>query len=774
MGIPLIGGLLDGGSNGNKAREEEERRKAEEAAREAEEAAEERRAAEAEAAEERQAQMDEAAESRRESSLGSFERRQVREDDRGAPIQRRALESIATQRDEPQTPVTPQFQMSIPEDEIRFQANVDIPDDEIRFTPNAPAEQPDPYQRVLDASAPYQQGAAGGRAVNFDALDAQQDAADVASASQARANLGGGGAPPPVTPQPQSGTVAPQQTTPMGSPASGPAQPPGAQESPSSPLAPPAPPAAAPLPDQQRAADARQQTVQPQGSRLPPDIRTAAMPQSSAGTQQALDTSSEDEARTALRRERILKALGYITKIGLGAGALALDARGGSPAAAQFMAGAGGMVGNAMINSSPTQQQARITQARGVDEQRARGAEDLDLRRITQAAQERRAQMLEAQQAQRLDLESRRVGAMEEGIGLRAEQVGAQAEAARALAAQRTAQGDIARTEAEAAQMARDPESPVSRQAQQELRALMERVPEDERISDEEIGALSADAATTLYNQVARRYGLRTRQTQRRSGEGGGPRAEGLGPTRSFRDFAQREYPQLQGMSEAEREAAVTQAWSQLSSAERRAYVGGSAMSDTREDDERVARANNLPGWRWRNGDVPPDAVTLRAGQDASEGAASATANLGDMLRIAGQIGAGDRALTAIGESEIGAQYQAARNAFIGSLPALRNTGVINEGEYERFRREFPDVTDLRSAGAIRNQIQAAQQVIGRGYRLKMQALGWEPDSGGGGERRGGGGGQTFRVRTPRGIAVRPDTPEERARAERAGFEVLR
>lgn len=758
MGIPLIGGLIDGGSSGNKQREEEERRKAEEAAREAEEAAEERRAAEAEAAEERQAQMDEAASERRESSLGSFERRPVREDERGAPIQRRALESIASQRDE------------APEDDMRFTPTARVLEDEIQVTPDRPEPQPDPYARVLAASAPYQQGASGSRAVDFDALDAQQDAADVASASQARANLGGAPPPPPVTPQPQSGTVAPQQTTPMGSPASGPAQPPGAP-APSSPLA-PAPPVAAPLPEQQRAADARQQTVQPQGSRLPPDIRTAAMPQPSAGTQRTPDTSSEDEARTALRRERILKALGYITKIGLGAGALALDARGGSPAAAQFMAGAGGMVGNAMINGSPTQQQARITQARGVDEQRARGAEDLDLRRITQAAQERRAQMLEAQQAQRLDLESRRVGAMEEGLGLRAQQVDAQAEAARALAAQRTAQGDIARTEAEAAQMARDPESPVSRQAQQELRALMERVPEDERISDEEIGALSADAATTLYNQVARRYGLRTRQTQRRSGEGGAPRAEGLGPTRSFRDFAQREYPQLQGMSEAEREAAITQAWSQLSAAERRAYVGGSAMSDTREDDERVARANNLPGWRWRNGEVPPDAVTLRQGADASEGAAAARANLGDMLSIVGQMGTGERALTLLGESEVGAQYQAARNAFIGSLPLLRNTGVINEGEYERFRREFPDVTDLRSAGAIRNNITAAQQVISRGYTLKMQALGWEPDQGGS-EARGGGGGGQVQFRTPDGRTMRTSNPRAIERARAAGWEEL-
>ena len=761
------------------AMSDREMRAAEEARRkaEAEDEAEERAARMEAEAEERQAALEAAAEARRQSAAEGFERRPVREDERGAPVlnrERAALESIAS---EPERDDVPAFTMTIPEDEIR--TTVNIPEDEIRFTPNPPPAAPmavqpqpeaDPYERVLAASARFQQQPApGGRTVDFAALDAQDDAANMASAQQAQAGL----AQPPPTTAPAPAPVA--------SPAG-----PGAALAPSSSPSLGQPPAT-PLPQQQARADAEQRAQEPAGSRIPLDVRTAAMPSLRDDSEPALRASTmpapgaaapaaaaagpganETQAQEALRAERAMKIFGMLTKLGLGLGGAALQARGGSPVAAMLMARGGGAVGNALMGASPTQQQARISQARGQDEARVRADEDLDLRRVAQSAQERRQAMLDAQQEERLGLEGRRVSAMEEGLGLRAEQTAAQAEAARALAAQRQSQGEISRMEADEARMSRDPESPVSRQAQSELRALMSRVPEDERISDEEIGALSASAADTLYNQVARRYGLRTRETRRGGGGGGGGgAADALGPTRSFREFAAREYPQLDGMDEAAREAMVSQAWSQLSSAERRAYIGGSAMSDTREDDERVARANNIPGWRWRDSAAPPDSVTLRAGQDAAEGAAAARENLTQMLDISARVTTSDRLAGVIGESQLVADYQAARNAFIGSLPALRNTGVINEGEYQRFAREFPDVVSIRTVGNIRNNVTSAQTTIGRGYRIKMQSLGFEPDEGSGGSRPAA----VTRFRDPDGNEYRLSDPRAIARARAAGWE---
>ena len=769
MGIPLIGGLIDGGSSGEKKRQEEERRKAEEAAREAEEAAEERRAAEAEAAEERQAELEAAAEERRESSLGAFERRQVREDERGAPIQRRALESIASQRDE--TPETPRFQMTIPEDEVRFTPTARVLEDEIQVTPNRPEPQADPYARVLAASAPYQQGASGGRAVDFDALDAQQDAADAASASQARANLGGAPAPMraglPGAPQPQSGTVAPPQTTPT-PPASGPAQPPGVQGSPSSPLAPPAPPAAAPLPQQQRAVDARQQTIAPQGSRLPPDVRTAAMPQPSAGTQRARDTSSEDEARTALRRERILTALGYITKLGLGAGALALDARGGSPAAAQFMAGAGGMVGNAMIGASPTQQQARVTQARGVDEQRARTAEDLDLRRITQAAQERRAQMLEAQQAQRLDIESRRVGAMEEGLGLRAEQTQAQAEAARALAAERASRGTRQTEEAALDAARRDPGSEVSRQAQRELRVTMQAVPEAERIPDEEIDMLSGEAAEMLNGQFARRFGLRTRAAQR--GGGGGMGGAPMSAAESRAALVER------GLDPALADSLPPRELARLLRTEAQRSLREGITAEGREI---------LPGVFSRMEMTNGEVAKLRDGFASMR---DGMLSLNRMSDIAAQFGGASARISPQARAAITPELTLLRSM----VAQMGNTGVIQPSEVPTINAALPNPGDLEQMtfGSFDSRLSQWQRIVSDRARSALETRGVDgpqvdralralrvgfaaADRGEGAAPRRTGS-RTIRVTNPetgRSI-IRPDTPEERARAEQRDFDV--
>jgi hypothetical protein len=309
----------------------------------------------------------------------------------------------------------------------------------------------------------------------------------------------------------------------------------------------------------------------------------------------------------------------------------------------------------------------------------------------------------------------------------------------------------------------------MSRTAQAQIRDLREANPRTVPLSDEQIDGLSWRDAQRWLNAGSTAAG-RGRGGAGGGGGGGSSSAE-LGPTRSFREFAGREYPELAGLSAEERDAAISQAWSQLSGAERRAYIGGSAMSDTREDDERTARANNIPGWRWRDSSVPPDTVTIRDAQDAAEGSAAARENLAQMLDISSRVTTSDRLAGIVGESQLVADYQAARNAFIGSLPALRNTGVINEGEYQRFAREFPDVVSVRTIGNIRNNVTSAQTTIQRGYRIKMQSLGFEPDEGQGGS--GGGGGATMRVRTPRGIAIRPDTPAERTRAARSDFEVL-
>lgn len=772
MGIPLISGLLGGGGDGAKKREEEAA--AREAERKAEEEAEARREAEQQAAEERARAAEEAAAEQRESARATFERREVREDDRGAPVlnqpssrdtQRAALESIASTD-------APQFQMSIPEDEIRFEANVDIPEDEIRFTPNAPAPQappPDPYARVLAAADRYtQQATPQRRTVDFGALDAQADEADMASRQSAAANLG---APPPPAPTPPPASAA----------ATPPAGPPGS----SAPIPPPQSPAAPSLPQQQAQADAQQRTVTPRGAQIPQDVRTAAMPPTesesalraptmpqagAAAPTQAAGSSDEDEARRALRNERIMKALAMITRIGLGAGGVALGARGGSPHAARVLGAVGGAVGGALDSGSPTAQAARVQQARARDEGRARQSEALDLQRVQQAAAQRRQELQDALAARRADLDARRVSALEEGVGLRARQVEAQAGAAEALAMQRTAQGERAQMEADDARMARDPESPVSRQAQAELRALMERVPESERISDEEIGSLSADAATTLYNQVARRYGLRTRQTQQRSGAGGPARNNTLlgAAPQSFAEYARREYPQLAGLSPEEQQARISEMWRRLSGTERRPYISGSAMADTREDQEMVARANAIPGWSFADPAVPPDTVTVRTAQQLAASDGTMNRSLSTALRELEGIDVAARARSGIGwDTPETQRFRSAIDTAISEMTSYVNTGALNEADQARYERMFGSLTDLVSNDVIRARLSTIRSDLAAKVRTRMGTLGFQP---GGGQSPGGGG--QFIITPPDGTPRRTSNQDVARRARERGWRV--
>lgn len=665
-------------------------------------------------------------------------------------------DEIRFQANRPQTSVT------IPEDEIRFQANqpqtsVTIPEDEIRFTPNA-EPQPDPYQRVLDAAARYQQSAApGGRTVDFGALDAQDDAAAMASQQAAAANVAAQQQmPPPGTPQ----ATAPAQP-PAGTPSPPPSPPTAAPPTP--------PPAPASLPEQQREADVRQATA-PQGSRIPQDVRTAAMPEpepalrTPAGS--ALDDpaaaappgaaeSDEDAARRALRQERAMKAVGYILKLAGGLGGAALYNRGGSEIAAQMLARGLGGVGGALAGASPTQQQARIAQARAGDERRAQQGQELDLRRLAQQAAERRQSMLDEQGAQRLDLEGRRVAAMEEGLGLREQQIEAQAEAARALAEERGARGELARTRADEAAAARDPESPTSRQAQAELRALMARVPEDERISDDEIGALSASAADTLYNQVARRYGLRTRET-RRGGAGGGGGAP---------------------MSAAEaRQALVDRGLDpaladSLAPRELQRLLRNEAQRSLSQGETSEA-IQVLPGVYATMELSAPEIRAIRDGFSAMRGG---------MLSL--------NRLNEIGQQYGGASARISRDAQARVVPELTilrsmvaqmgGTGVINPSEVSTINAALPNPGDLEQMtfGTFQSRLGTWQRILSDKVRATLDTAGVSGegiDRALSGLRSGFGGGRNVtRFRGPDGAVYRLSDPRAIERARAAGWEAM-
>ena len=772
---------------------DERKRAEEEARRKAEEAARERREEEERRATERAQAAQEAADAQRASAAESFERRPVRpvDDSTEAGRELDALQSLA---DEPEDrdPTVPAYSMTIPEDEIR--TSVTIPENEIRFTPNAVPEPPeDPYARVLAASARMQQGAApGGRPVNFDALDAQADEADVASAAAAQANLASSplalppGAPMPP-PQMPPGLPPPPAATPAMAAAGGPLS---APSLPPSMAAPPPPPA--PLPQQQQQADARQEAVTPQGARIPQDVRTAAMPSdeprlaeqeprlaatSASLPAQGVDTgeprvSDEDEARSALRQERTMKALGYLFKLAGGIGGAALYNRGGSEVAARLMSSGLGTIGGALTGASPTAQQARISQARRGDDQRAQQGQEMDLRRLSQAAAERRQAMLDEQGASRLDLEGRRVAAMEEGLGLRAEQTSAQAEAARALAAQRERQAQFQGDAAEMERAERDPTSEISRQAQRELSAINSRVPESIRLSDEEIANFTAVEARALRRTLERPLGER-RRAMGGPGDGGPARNDtvlGSAP-RSYREYLAREYPgDFQGRSEDEQVAAADAAWRRLSATERRPYISGSAAANTRDDDQRAATANSIPGWSLRADVPPPDTVAIRTASWLAASDTTMNRSLGTALSLIDNISLTERGGSALGfDSEQTARFGRAIDAAISEMTSYVNTGALNEADQARYERMFGSLTDLTSNEVIRERLTAIKRELGAKARTRMESLGFQRGGGSG----GGGGGATIRVRTPRGIAVRPDTPAERARAERSGFEVL-
>jgi hypothetical protein len=752
--------------------EAEARRRAEEAEREAEERA---RAAEEAAAEQRERASAVFAESPKRAGRPVDDTTSTgREMDvlRSLEPKRQALESMATDTPaytmtipEDEIRVQPGRQrasVTIPEDEIRFQANqpqtsVTIPEDEIRFTPNA-EPQPDPYQRALDAAARYQQGAApGGRTVNFDALDAQDDAAAMASQQAAAANI-----------------AAQQQMPPPGTPqATAPAQPPAGTPSP-----PPSPPTAAPptpppaptsLPEQQREADVRQATA-PQGSRIPQDVRTAAMPEPEPALRTpagpALDDpaaaappgaaeSDEDAARRALRQERAMKAVGYILKLAGGLGGAALYNRGGSEIAAQMLARGLGGVGGALAGASPTQQQARIAQARAGDERRAQQGQELDLRRLAQQAAERRQSMLDEQGAQRLDLEGRRVAAMEEGLGLREQQIEAQAEAARALAEERGARGELARTRADEAAAARDPESPTSRQAQAELRALMARVPEDERISDDEIGALSASAADTLYNQVARRYGLRTRET-RRGGAGGGGNAP-MSAAEARQALVDRGLDPALADSLAPRE---------LQRLLRNEAQRSLSQGETSEG------IQVLPGVYATMELSAPEIRAIRDGFSAMRGG---------MLSL--------NRLNEIGQQYGGASARISRDAQARVVPELTilrsmvaqmgGTGVINPSEVPTINAALPNPGDLEQMtfGTFQSRLGTWQRILSDKVRATLDTAGVSGegiDRALSGLRSGFGGGRNVtRFRGPDGAVYRLSDPRAIERARAAGWEAM-
>jgi hypothetical protein len=508
---------------------------------------------------------------------------------------------------------------------------------------------------------------------------------------------------------------------------------------------------------------------------MPPGESAASGPLSASLPSQGVDRgdSDEDEARRALRIERTMKALGYLAKLGLGAGALALDARGGSPAAAQMLAAGGGMVGNALIGASPTTQQARIAQARRGDEQRVQQGQEMDLRRLSQAAAERRQAMLDMQGAQRLDLEGRRVQALEEGLDVRRQ-------ATESLAADRSARAEAYQesvgslSESRRADLDRrtqetSPESEMSRTAQAQIRDLRAANPRTVPLSDEQIDSLSWRDAQRWLNAGSTAAGRGRGGAGSGGGGGGSAGADALGPTRSFREFAAREYPELAGLSEAEREAAVAQAWSQLSGAERRAYTAGSAAADTREDDQRTAAANAIPGWSLRP-DVPaPDTVKIRTAEALAASDTTMNRSLDTALSLVDSISTTERVGTALGfDSEQTARFGRAIDAAISEMTSYVNTGALNEADQARYERMFGSLSDLTSMATIRERLTAIKRELSAKARTRMESLGFQRGGGG-----GGGGQSVVRFRDPDGNEYRLSNPRAIERARAAGWEAL-
>lgn len=489
-----------------------------------------------------------------------------------------------------------------------------------------------------------------------------------------------------------------------------------------------------------------------------PALRTPAGPaldDPAAAAPPGAAESDEDAARRALRQERAMKAVGYILKLAGGLGGAALYNRGGSEIAAQMLARGLGGVGGALAGASPTQQQARIAQARAGDERRAQQGQELDLRRLAQQAAERRQSMLDEQGAQRLDLEGRRVAAMEEGLGLREQQIEAQAEAARALAEERGARGELARTRADEAAAARDPESPTSRQAQAELRALMARVPEDERISDDEIGALSASAADTLYNQVARRYGLRTRET-RRGGAGGGGGAP-MSAAEARQALVDRGLDPALADSLAPRE---------LQRLLRNEAQRSLSQGETSEG------IQVLPGVYATMELSAPEIRAIRDGFSAMRGG---------MLSL--------NRLNEIGQQYGGASARISRDAQARVVPELTilrsmvaqmgGTGVINPSEVPTINAALPNPGDLEQMtfGTFQSRLGTWQRILSDKVRATLDTAGVSGegiDRALSGLRSGFGGGRNVtRFRGPDGAVYRLSDPRAIERARAAGWEAM-
>lgn len=708
-----------GGGDGEKKRKREAELAAAEERRKAEEAAEERREQEAAAAEERAREAQEAADAQRERAESTFRR----SDRAGQPVDDststgRELDALQSLAEEPEDrdPTIPAYTMTIPEDEIR--TSVTIPEDEIRFTPGAPAAPPeDPYARVLAASARMQQGAApGGRPIDFDALDAQADQADVASAGAAQANL----AESPLTqpPAPQGAPQPPAQMPPgpPPPPAATPATAAGGAPAPSL-LPSAAPPPPAPLPEQQRQADARQERIPIQGQQIPQDVRTAAMPPGESAASGPLSASlpsqgvdrgdsDEDEARRALRIERTMKALGYLAKLGLGAGALALDARGGSPAAAQMLAAGGGMVGNALIGASPTGQQARISQARAQDERRVQQGQEMDFRRLAQQAAERRQAMLDMQGAQRLDLDARRVAALEEGLDVRRQ-------ATESLAADRSARAEAyqesvgslsasRRAELDRRTQETSPESEMSRTAQAQIRDLRAANPRTVPLSDEQIDSLSWRDAQRWLNAGSTAAG----RGRGGAGTGGG----GGGSVQTARDILIDNGYSPEAVAAMRSRDVFTEA-ARVARASAPASATGTVIAGTGEDAVRSGE------------DVSPTAVQeFRRTWSSSRSAYAAFNVLEEVQREYG-------ARAAVSPEAIG-RVAVAVVPLRAMVARVQGTGVINPGEAPLINAALPNPTDLARTLLGQQPAKLAQwrEALTTDLDAQMEALGVPPE----------------------------------------------
>ena len=307
----------------------------------------------------------------------------------------------------------------------------------------------------------------------------------------------------------------------------------------------------------------------------------------------------------------------------------------------------------------------------------------------------------------------------------------------------------------------------MSEQARRELRALNAQKPPDEQIPDEQIDAMTGRAARLLYTQMTRPYGNRARET-RRAGGGGGLGGAPMSATEARAALVER------GLDPALADSLPPRELARLLHNEARRSLREGITAEGREI---------LPGVFTRLEMTSGEVARLR---DGFESMRSGMLSLGRVGEVAERFGGP--------AARISPQ---ARAAIVPELTLLRsmvaqmgNTGVIQPSEVPTINAALPNPGDLEQMtfGSFDARLSQWQRIVSDRARSALETRGVSgpqveralralrvgfaaADRGEGGERRQRQG--TIRITRPDGRSItRPDTPEERQRAEDAGFDV--